>query len=215
MTFDVTQDNFSRIEKDLHWYELFSVCRKCKGATIFVVSQKTIELTHFFVTDRPSQISALNDYVDIRSHISLNDEVTTPPPEHLPTNIEAAFKEGAACLAIRCFNAAGCMFRLCVDQATRAKLPVDEVHGPNAKQKRDLGLRLPWLFDKGYLPEDLRELSVCIKEDGNDGAHAGTLKKKDAEDLCDFTALLLERIYTQPESLRLAKSRREERRAPR
>jgi hypothetical protein len=102
---------------------------------------------------------------------------------------------------------------LCVDLATRSMLPSEEVEGLNAKVRRDLGLRLPWLFDKGLLPATLKELSSCIKEDGNDGAHAGTLKKSDAEDLLDFTAALLERMYTEPERLRLAQERRDARRS--
>jgi hypothetical protein len=60
-----------------------------------------------------------------------------------------------------------------------------ECRSCNSKQRRDLGLRLPWLFDNGLLPADLRELAHCIKEEGNDGAHAGTLAKEDAEDLLD------------------------------
>jgi hypothetical protein len=58
----------------------------------------------------------------------------------------------------------------------------------------------------------LRELSTCIKDDGNDGAHAGTLKRSDADDLLDFIVAMLERMYTEPERLRLAKERKEARR---
>lgn len=52
-----------------------------------------------------------------------------------------------------------------------------------------------------------------MKEDGNDGAHAGTLSREETEDLLDFSVTLLERMYTEPARLRLAKERREERRA--
>jgi len=69
-----------------------------------------------------------------------------------------------------------------------------------------------WIFDNGILPESLRDLSSCVREDGNDGAHAGTLSKDDAEDLCDFTYVLLERLYTEPERVRLAEERRSLRR---
>ena len=51
-----------------------------------------------------------------------------------------------------------------------------------------------------------------MREDGNDGAHQGTLTKEDAEDLLDFTFLLLERIYTELQRLKEAKTRREKRR---
>jgi len=63
------------------------------------------------------------------------------------------------------------------------------------------------------LPDALRDLSSCIKDDGNDGAHRGTLSKDDAEDLLDFTFALLERIYTEPEKLRVAQVRRKKRRS--
>ena len=117
------------------------------------------------------------------------------------------------CLAVRCYNAAGTMFRLCVDLATRSLLPHGEITGLNPKKRRDLGLRLPWLFANNHLPAALHDLSTCIKDDGNDGAHSGTLGKDDAEDLLDFTTALLERLYTEPEVLKLAKERREARRA--
>ena len=54
--------------------------------------------------------------------------------------------------------------------------------------------------------------SSCVKEDENDGAHEGTLSKEDAYELLDFTTALLERMYTEPERLRLAKERRDARR---
>src|SRR5258708_6245693 len=110
------------------------------------------------------------------------------------------------------------MFRLCVDLTTRPLLPAPEdttTPQPNSKQRRDLGLRLTWLFDNGKLPSDLRELARCIREDANDGAHVGNLTKEDAEDLLDFTTALLERliIITEPKKLELAEARRKDRRS--
>jgi hypothetical protein len=58
----------------------------------------------------------------------------------------------------------------------------------------------------------VREISTCIREDGNDGAHQGTLTKEDAEDLLDFTTALLERLFTEPRRLEIAQERRKERR---
>jgi len=78
----------------------------------------------------------------------------------VPPNIANVFREAATCLTVECWNAAGTMFRLCVDLATRPLLPKEEVKGLNAKTRRDLGLRLPWLFDNDKLPPGLRELSA-------------------------------------------------------
>jgi hypothetical protein len=106
------------------------------------------------------------------------------------------------------------MFRLVIDLTTRPLLPESEDQGrPNRKVCRDLGLRLPWLFQNGRLPLDLQELSHCIREDGNDGAHIGALTMPDALDLQDFTDALLERLYSEPERLKQAKARRDQRRS--
>jgi hypothetical protein len=214
MTFDLTQQHLTHTCYDWqYWFEAFCICRHCKQATIFVLSQNTTapsEIVHenglLKLTD------AVNNYMNIEHYINIKDMATTQPPEYLPENIEAAFREGAACMSIECFNAAGTMFRLCIDLATKSKLPKDDAKGLNANIRRNLGLRLPWLFDNNLLPNDLRELSSCVKDDGNDGAHVGSLTKDDAEDLLDFTCAILERIYTEPERLKIAKARRNSRR---
>jgi hypothetical protein len=154
----------------------------------------------------------LNGFIRVEYYISLKDYDPVQPPEFLPDNVKVAFIEGTKCQAIGCFNAAGAMFRLSIDLATKSMLPEGDSNGLNSKIRRNLGLRLPWLFENKLLPEALRELSNCIKEDGNDGAHEGTLSKPDAEDMVDFSFALFERIYTEPERLRLAKLRRDERR---
>jgi hypothetical protein len=214
ITFDLTQDNFLGTQYGWQYvYEAFCVCRHCKKATIFILEQKTSRTEDAFKAGLASIKGAINDYMTVEGFINLKDTEKVQPPEYLPENVKSAFKEGATCLAVGCHNAAGTMFRLCLDLATRSKLPAEDSLGLNAKVRRDLGLRLPWLFDNGHLPADLRELSSCVKDDGNDGAHAGSLQKNEAEDLLDFTTALLERIYTEPERLRLAKERRESRRA--
>lgn len=214
ITFDLTQQNLIGVQYDWQrWYEAFCICRHCRRATVFVLSQNTS--SNKSVVHEKGLIgltSAVNRFMNVEHYISLKDADTVPPPEFLPKDIEAAFTEGAKCLAIGCINAAATMFRLCVDFASKAQLPESETEGLNGNIRRNLGLRLPWLFDNGLLPEALRELSSCIKEDGNDGAHAGTLTKHDAEDLLDFTVALLERMYTEPERLRIAQERRNSRR---
>lgn len=212
ITFDAYQHNYRGRAYDWQTrFELFCVCQACHKATIFLV---TLRRPHTGEDGPGAMSGVVNDLFDVEGHISLKDEATVDPPEHLPAEIEAAFREGATCLAVQCYNAAGTMFRLCVDLATRERLPAEGTEGISAKERRDLGLRLPWLFDHGKLPEDLRELSTCIKDDGNDGAHQGTLTKVEAEDLLDFSIALLDRLYTEPERLKLAKARRAERRTP-
>lgn len=216
MTFDVMQELWTRTEYEgRRWYELFCVCRNCRRSTVFVVAQREIRAPEGLFNKLGGLVNygdALNKWVDIERYVNLRDRAKYKAPDHVPENILTAFNEAATCLAVECWNAAGAMFRLCVDLATRPMLPEEEIPGLNSKTRRDLGLRLPWLFDNGLLPGGLRELSACIREDGNDGAHVGTLKKEDADDLLDFTTQLLERLYTEPAKLKLAEKRRKARR---
>ena len=196
------------------WYEAFCICRHCSRSTIFLLSEKGIEETKAIRQFGLEKLQvAANKLVTVENYVSLKDAKAISPPEYLPPEIFSVFSEGATCLAVGCFNAAGTMFRLSVDLATKSVLPEADANGLNSKIRRNLGFRLPWLFEQGLLPVALQELSSCIKEDGNDGAHDGTLGKEDAEYLLDFTFALLERMYTEPERLRLAKERRESRRA--
>ena len=196
-----------------NWYEAFCVCRQCLRSTIFVLSESVNgDYTYVHKVSLIGIKGAVNRFVNVEGIISLKDTIETSPPDHVPENVANIFREGATCLSVKCHNAAGTMFRLCIDLVTRPMLPQGDVPGLNKKTRRDLGLRLPWLFDNQHLPEPLRELSLCVKEDGNDGAHAGNLSKDDATNLLDFTLVLLERIYTEPERLRLAEERRVKRR---
>jgi hypothetical protein len=197
------------------WFETFCICRHCHSSTVFVLSASTRAHIEFFNNKKPEQVNgSLNDYMEIEGFISIKDRIRFAPPDHIPPEIAAAFNEGATCISVECWNAAGTMFRLCVDLATKPMLPPDGTPGIKRRDRRDLGLRLPWLFKNGRLDPGIEPLSTCIREDGNDGAHMGALNKEDAEDLHDFTTALLERIYTEPERLKLAERRRDARRQP-
>jgi hypothetical protein len=216
IAFDVRSLAFTKRLYDWqdHW-EAFCVCGHCHRSTVFIFALTDPRFAA--VRDGPGGLAgykgAINDFVRVKGYISIKDKAATPAPEFLPDNVKAAFDEGATCLAVGCYNAAGTMFRLCVDMASLERLPAEDTAGLTKPIRRSLGLRLQWMFDNRYLPEDLRELSHCIKEDGNDGAHQGTLTEHDALDLLDFTVELLERFYTQPEKVRLAGERRAQRRS--
>jgi hypothetical protein len=217
ITFDVTQEY--PMSKGQQWNgqtEAFCICRHCQKASIALLGVAVNSPAYTTVRSQGIMRIAgtVNHWMTVKSFVSLKDTAAVAAPDHLPDAIGAAFTEGATCHAVGCHNAAAAMFRLCIDLATRPLLPQEATEGLNRRARRDLGLRLPWLFAHGVLPEALRELSHCIKEDGNDGAHAGTLTRADADDLLDFTTALLERMFTEPERLRLAKERRDKRREP-
>jgi Domain of unknown function (DUF4145) len=218
ITFDV-EGQSGTCKRPIGVIELFCVCRNCLKSTIY----RAIVIEHNMVrsfSEKNGIVNAdlnLNYYFRLLNYVAIHHHVSKKPPDYLPDDINMSFKEGASCMAIDCYNAAATMFRLCVDLATRPMLPKPDEQDkpkPNSRERRDLGLRLGWLFDNKLLPEALRELASCIREDANDGAHVGNLSKEDGENLCDFTSLLLERLFTEPKRIELAEARREERRKP-
>ena len=217
MTFDLR--DVLIVDERYSWqriYEMPCICRHCHRFTTFVASQSHIQ--HSDQLREPGFLrkydGSANDYIDVTGFISLKDNAGVSPPEDLDNEIKGLFIEGATSLIVGCPNAAAAMFRACIDNATRGLLPDGEANGLNPKVRRDLGLRLPWLFERNLLAKDLQELSRCIREDGNDGVHVGNLKRDDAEDLLDFTLALLDRLVSEPARLKVAQLRRDERRKP-
>lgn len=214
VTFDVVGAMSVGGEQILQRYEAQCGCRRCKCSTVFVLQVASIEAQRYVHHNGVAHFNgSLDGLVNVIDYVSVRDMNAASPPLDLPAPIAKVFAEGATCMSVGCYNAAATMFRLCIDLATKSMLPESDVDGLNNKVRRNLGFRLPWLFKHGHIPTALEELSLCIKEDGNDGAHEGTLEKVDAEDIMDFTRMLLERLYTEPAQLARANARREARRA--
>lgn len=217
-TFDALAENYVNNDFNswIYSYECYGICRNCANGTVFVLKITSYEMSGLFRNDPKTWRTNinLNDCFQVIGFISLKDRLTHAPPDYVPDDIAAVFKEAAACLSIECNNAAGAMFRLALDMATKTLLPAEGGEGgPNRNQRNRLFDRMAYLFDVNLLPRALEDLAQCIREDGNDAAHDGTLAKADAEDLLDFSKVLLERIYTEPARLELARQRRMERRA--
>jgi hypothetical protein len=214
ITFDV---NGGTRLPDAGWkyqYEALCTCRKCKRSSIFVLLGKSIPLQQYLDHLGLMQVQGtIDEFVGVSGYVSIKDKNVMQPPADVPEEIGRIFTEGATCLAVECFNAAGTMFRLCVDLATQSIVPADTGQVPSQKVIRSLGLRMDWIFNHGLMPHSLKELSTCVKEDGNDGAHKGTLVRADADDLLDFTRELLEQLYSNPAKLERAKERRAARRS--
>ena len=95
-------------------------------------------------------------------------------------------------------------------QRRKPLLLFKDAERPTWWTKRTLGPRLAWLFENEILPKRLQALASVVKDDGNDGAHEGTVNKKSAEELVNFTERLLTELYTEPERIKMAVARRAE-----
>jgi hypothetical protein len=96
------------------------------------------------------------------------------------------------------------MFRLVVDLTTRPLLPPEggDAPGLTSKVRRDLGLRLPWLFDNGLLPRE-RTTTTAPTPAPSRGKTPWTSKISPSP--------LLERVFTERERLKLAEVKRAQR----
>lgn len=217
ITFGVTSYNATHQEYGWQWhYEVFAICTGCCRSTVFLLEDLNLD-TQAAIHRMGGMFACtktLNNFYRIEGYVSLKHSASVQPPEHVPEEIAAVFREGATCVAVECWNAASAMFRLCVDLATIELLPEEDEGGLTSKIRTTLGLRLAWLFKIQRLAADLHDLSTCIKDDGNDGVHRGTLKEEDALDIQEFAVALLSRRYTEPEKIKKAKERTMARRTP-
>jgi hypothetical protein len=216
VTFEIAVANWYQQEYGwVDWYEVPAKCRHCNRMTIFKCALSDISAQEAFKKKSIWSTDAhINSFFNVIGFVSIKDNAVIIPPEHVPDDIADIFREGSACLSLSCYNAAGSMFRLALDMTTKSLLPPEgEEGGPNRAQRTRLFDRLNWLFDSHTLPLALREIADCVREDGNDAAHDGTLAKADAEDLVDFLRVVLERVYTEPQRVEEAKARRLERRS--
>lgn len=219
MTFDVLADTFDGILYSWQSHHQAAVqCRRCNNLAVLKLSLRDPELKNDFRADGAlTKIEGdLEPTFQNDGFLNVADlEGVAQAPKYVPTDITAAFDEGARCMSIRCYNAAASMFRLCLDLVTKPLLPdpSDEIVAqPTKRQRFNLGERIDWLMEHELLPRSLSELAHCVRQHGNDGAHDGSLGENDSRDLLDFTQILLERQFTEPERLRLAQARRLERR---
>lgn len=226
-TFDVLANNvISRTAPYIKW-QFYGVCRGClTGVTIngapnidevlkvkeLVNPKQTIIIPGLQIPKLESlpKGSSLNHYFT-NFHVTNYSLVTPKAPDHLPEEIQMVFDEATTCLAAKCFNAAAAMFRLCLDKTTQDILVKYNHLKPTKENNKTIHKRLTWIFENQILNQNLEELSRCIKDDGNDGAHDGNIGQIEAHDLLDFTYELLEQVYTQPERVKIANLRRQER----
>ncbi|MDA3509381.1 DUF4145 domain-containing protein [Acinetobacter junii] len=214
-TFDVIDGQPKPIDPRYIEWSIFSTCRACANSCSItaVLKHQTALSLKSSISNDSLRVVRIKEFLDSKSDLSSNFEnfsyapvlpSAEMPPEHLPVEIETIFNEAAKCFSIGCYNAAGAMFRLCLDSVTKKIVEQNEALNPTSNDKKTIHNRLVWIFNNNILPSSLEDLSRCIKDNGNDAAHDGNLTKEDAEDLLDFSFILLERVYTEPARIEIS-----------
>ena len=123
------------------------------------------------------------------------------PPMYVPDNVKNFFQQGINNLSGD-YDAAGAMFRKALETALKMKFP--EIGDMKLKNRIDK------IAKQGDLTPALAAWSHEIRDGGNDAAHEeDPFSEEDAQDLYDFTELVLLYLFTLPEKLRRAQERKE------
>jgi hypothetical protein len=105
-----------------------------------------------------------------------------------PEPIKKAYQEALSCYKNKSFTAAAIMCRKTLEG-------ICSTHGINAK---NLASGLKEMKDKGIIESRLFEWAEALRISGNEAAHDVnvTISSQDAKDIIEFTAALLEYIFT-------------------
>ena len=169
------------MEADQTFLDMLARCGYC-GRGVLVMYRGSPDRFEF---DRPDTILAP----------SFPD---TGAPTYTPENVAQFFRQAMENM-IRNYDAAGAMFRKTLDTALKTKFP---------DSMDNLNNRIETAAEKGMLTRDMADWSHRIRRLGNDAAHESEpFSKNDAEDLKQFTILLLYYLFTLPGMLEKAQKR--------
>ena len=118
---DVIRFSPSDLELNHPYREMVSVCRSCDGILLHnVYVPRAYDMISWF-----GQNVSIERFINIRKPIIPVNAVGEVTLEYLPKDIRSSFEEATTCRVIGLPNAAGAMYRLTLDLATRHMLPTD------------------------------------------------------------------------------------------
>jgi hypothetical protein len=109
---------------------------------------------------------------------------------HLPTDIDALYRESRNCMAVFAYTAGAMACRKILMNIAVAK---------GAKENQSFKAYVDYLDTKGYVPPDGKAWVNHIRDKGNDANHEiPATSKEDLTDLLTFTQVLLQIIFEFP-----------------
>jgi hypothetical protein len=168
--------------QDASLYTVLFICNKCSGGVVADLRS----LPNRDPSDLPGDLRNIS-YVQI---LDIQPRATAPDiPEHAPDHIGNYYRQAARNLQRGDYDAAGMMCRKVLESTTRN---LGETSG-------NLYQRIEVLAAKHEITPAMKEWAHAIRLDGNEAAHDDDPMEKDAaQDLLNFTELLLMYAYTLP-----------------
>jgi hypothetical protein len=184
--------------------ELACKCPNCQSATLFMLAAAGDKppSTKFDENENPAN----SGYQEMMSFPSAAAEKA---PEHTPEPAASFYHQATTALANGLHDAAGCMFRKCLESVTRSPAVLNKVPAEERDNYRGSWLkgRISKLKEMNAIPPALGDLADVIKEEGDSAVHEDVLYDPiSAERLRKFTRAFLEYTFTWPEHVRQIRS---------
>jgi hypothetical protein len=183
--------------------ELACRCHECRKTIVFVLDalnrdQRRLPKQSFDTNESPTKLG----YTEI---FAFPPKKTLPTPAHTPNPAASFYEQGASAMANGLYDAAGAMFRKCLESVTRSDKLLEEFVPENQRaefRKKWLKARIKVLKELHAIPPALASLVDVIKDEGDEAVHEDELyDKESAEALQRFTATFLEQTFTIPEQI--------------
>ena len=194
------------------WRFMIANCPYCKAVV------QAVELETHYVHDEyaptvrykfgkcPSCDTAILTAADEEEHNRYGQERQLYPtldvhvPENLPPTVRTAYIEAQTCFRASAYSASAIMCRKTMENVCVA----------HSVSERNLAKSLQQLRDAGHIDARLFEWAEMLRIAGNEAAHgAEPVSADDARDMLDFTAALVEYLFTFRDRFDAFKRRRE------
>lgn len=179
--------------------ELACRCHECSCTTVFVLRAEVSD-----AHELPKPVFEKNENptaFGYREVGALPAKQSLPTPADTPEPAASFYKQAATAMAHGLYDAAGAMFRKCLESVTRmeALLNVIPEADRNDFRKMWLKARITKLKQIHAIPPALGDLVDVIKDEGDGAVHDDVIYDKDsAEALQGFTETFLEQTFTIP-----------------
>jgi len=179
--------------------ELACRCHECSRTTVFVLeaikgAEHDLPKLQFETNENPTKLG-------YRERRAFPPSSGLPTPSDTPEPAASFFGQGAIAMTHDLFDAAGAMFRKCLESVTRSEALLGLIPEADraAFQESWLKARITKLKEIQAIPPALGDLVDVIKDEGDDAVHDNTLYDKDsAHALQQFTSVFLEQTFTIP-----------------
>ncbi len=192
----------SSINTYCDWFLLS--CGSCKRGVLAGFAFRGDAHSHKVALENASSQNFEGTYfeLDFQLKTLFPDRGAGNAPEGTPLRIVGLFDQATSNLANRNWDASGAMSRKCLDVATKvlARKKILEENDLQSALKAVLKNRIELLHSHSLITDEIAELAMVIKDEGNDASHdEEEYTQEGATALVEFTKVFLTYVFTIPQ----------------